>query len=207
MVGPKGIAKLKTPDVPDFEFVMKWLQDEMPKDSRACIIHNDFRFDNLVYNTEDLTQIIGVLDWEMATVGDPLMDLGGSLAYWIEASDPYCQRLLRRQPTHLKGMMSRDELVAYYLDKMNMQEVNMKYYYVFGLFRLAVIIQQIYYRFYHKQTTNPQFLLFGIGVKMLERYCKKLIRSKDDRLSQNPFSFLDDAYFSLRFFLKQKLGK
>ncbi|MEM9886474.1 MAG: phosphotransferase family protein [Bacteroidota bacterium] len=202
----KRYRKAKTPNVPNFEAVMEWLAGEMPEDKKACIIHNDFRFDNLVYDAENPTEVIGVLDWEMATVGDPLMDLGGSLAYWIEANDPYCWRLLRRQPTHLEGMMTRDEVVQYYLQQMDWQEVNMKYYYIFGIFRLAVIIQQIYYRYYHKQTSNPQFKIFAIAVDMLETYCKKMIYSKSSQLSQYPLSVFDNAQFSSRFLWKQFFG-
>lgn len=202
----KRYVNARTPDVPSYDYVMDWLKGEMPADLKPCIIHNDFRFDNLVYHPEDFTKINGVLDWEMATVGDPMMDLGGSLAYWIEAKDPYCWRLLRRQPTHLPGMLSRDELVDYYLENMNFSIARKKYYYIFGLFRLAVIIQQIYYRYYHQQTSNPQFKLFGIGVNMLERFCVKLIKSSKDQLSQYPLNGLDNIYFTLRFLLKQ-MGK
>jgi aminoglycoside phosphotransferase (APT) family kinase protein len=191
--------KARTPDVPDFEKVVKWLNQEMPKDQKASIIHNDFRFDNLVYDAEQPTKVIGVLDWEMATVGDPLMDLGGSLAYWIEAKDPYCWRLMRRQPTHLEGMLTRSEVVDYYLAKMGWKDVNMKYYYIFGMFRLAGIIQQIYYRYYHKQTTNPQFKTFGVAVNMLHTYCLKLIRSNSDELSQYPLSAWDNAKYGFQF--------
>lgn len=199
----KRYTNARTPDVPDYQYVMDWLKAEMPDDLQPCIIHNDFRFDNLVYDPQDFTRIKGVLDWEMATVGDPMMDLGGSLAYWIEAADPYCWRLLRRQPTHLKGMLTRDELVDYYLEQRSLSVDNKKYYYIFGLFRLAVIIQQIYYRYYHQQTTNPQFKLLYIGVNMLERFCVKLIKSPKDNLSQYPLNAWDNIYYTSRFLLKQ----
>lgn len=198
--------KAKTIDVPSYEEVMEWLIAEMPQDQKASIIHNDFRFDNLVYDPSDVSKVTGVLDWEMATVGDPLMDLGGSLAYWIEANDPYCWRLMRRQPTHIDGMMSRDEVARYYLQKIGREDQSMKYYYVFGMFRLAVIIQQIYYRYFHKQTTNPQFKLFGVAVDMLEVYCKKLIHSPSEQLSQYPLSFGNNLKFSGRFMWQRWFG-
>ncbi len=195
-----------TPDVPSYESVMTWLEEQMPDDLAPCIIHNDFRFDNLVYDAQDPTKVFGVLDWEMATVGDPMMDLGGSLAYWIEAKDPACWRLIRRQPTHEKGMFGREELMEYYLSKMNLEVENQKFYYIFGVFRLAVIIQQIYYRYYHKQTKNPAFKTFGVASSMLEQYCKKLIKSPSQNLSQYPLSFFDNLYYSIRFALKQNAG-
>lgn len=202
----KRYKKAVTPDVPNYEYIMDWLEKEMPKDIRTCIIHNDFRFDNLVYDPNDLTKVIGVLDWELATVGDPLMDLGSSLAYWIEAKDPKCLQLMRPQPSNLAGMMTRDELVQYYLKEMGFGEVNMKYYYVFGIFRLAVIAQQIYYRFYHKQTTNKKFVFFGVAVQMLERYCQRLIKSKSNALSQYPMTMLDNLKFTSKLVLKKVLG-
>ncbi len=200
----RRFRKARTPDVPDCEFIMEWLAAEMPPDRGASIIHNDFRFDNVVYHKENWSEILGVLDWEMATVGDPLMDLGGSLAYWIEAKDPFCLRLLRRQPTHHKGMMTRDEVVAYYLKNMGFEGVNMKFYYIFGLFRLIGIIQQIYYRYYHRQSSNPRFSAFGVGVKMLETYCRKLIASPSDRLSVYPLNAWDNLYFSYLFLKHRK---
>ncbi|MCP4438283.1 MAG: phosphotransferase family protein [Aureispira sp.] len=202
----KRYKKAQTPDVPDYEFVMDWLHKEMPKDIRTCIIHNDFRFDNLVYDADDLSNVIGVLDWELATVGDPLMDLGSSMAYWIEAKDPKCLQLMRPQPTNLDGMMTRDELAEYYLKEMGFGAVNMKYYYVFGIFRLAVIAQQIYYRFYHKQTTNKKFVFFGVAVQMLERYCQRLIKSKSNKLSQYPMTTLDNLKFTSKLVIKKVFG-
>lgn len=200
----RRFRKARTPDVPDCEFVMGWLEKNLPEDVGACLIHNDFRFDNIVFDPENSMEIEGVLDWEMATIGDPLMDLGGSLAYWIEADDPYCLKLLRRQPTHTEGMMTRDEVAAYYLKKMGLKGVDMKYYYVFGLFRLVGIIQQIYYRYYHKQTSNPAFSTFGVAVDLLNTYSTKLIQSDSPSLSSHPLNFLDNLKFSFQFLRKRK---
>jgi aminoglycoside phosphotransferase (APT) family kinase protein len=167
--------KAKTPNVPSYALVRQWLTKHTPADSKTCVIHNDWRFDNVILEVEDPTQVIGVLDWEMATLGDPLMDLGSALAYWIEADDNIVMQQSRRQPTHLKGMMTRDEVVAYYLEKTGLEIDNWTFYEVFGLFRLAGIVQQIYYRYYHKQTTNPAFKNFWIIVHVLHAKCLKLI--------------------------------
>ena len=105
----------RTADAPEFEDVMAWLHAHMPPDtSRPAIIHNDFRFDNLVLATDDPLKVIGVLDWEMATIGAPLMDLGNSLAYWVQADDPEEMQMLRLMPTHLAGMRTRREIVDAY---------------------------------------------------------------------------------------------
>lgn len=172
--------KAKTPDVGDFEAVMAWLQEKMPDDVATCIIHNDFRFDNVVLNPDNPLAVVGVLDWEMATLGDPLMDLGNSLAYWVQADDDGPFRMMRRQPTHQPGMLTRAEVVDYYLGKSGLGKSGFSierfdYYEIYGLFRLAAIIQQIYYRFYNGQTQDKRFAGFGHACQYLELRCRKLI--------------------------------
>ena len=167
--------KAKTLNVPSFKYVRKWLKENTPTDSKTCLIHNDWRFDNLILDPQHPTQIIGVLDWEMATLGDPLMDLGTALAYWVEENDSPIFKATRRQPTHLKGMFTRQQVVDYYLEKTGMQTENWTFYEVFGIFRLAVIAQQIYYRYYHNQTTNPAFKDFWIIIHALHIRALKLI--------------------------------
>ena len=166
-----------TPNVADMEEVMAWLGAHQPPDRGSCLIHNDFRFDNVVYATDDPTRPIGLLDWELATVGDPLMDLGSALAYWVEAGDDDGMQLLRQQPTDAPGMLTRDEVVAYYAERSGLEvsAEQWRFYEVFGLFRLAGIVQQIYYRFHHGQTTNPRFEHFWMVVNMLDERCRKVI--------------------------------
>lgn len=168
--------KAKTWNVPSFKKVMTWLDEHCPEDIASCVIHNDYRFDNVVLNPENPAEVIGVLDWEMATLGDPLMDLGNTLAYWVQADDDFLIRGMRRQPTHLPGMLKRQEVVDYYLQKSGLKPDNWAFYEVYGLFRLAVILQQIYYRYHHKQTRNPAFKQFWILVNYLDMRCKRLIK-------------------------------
>ncbi|MCH8497047.1 MAG: phosphotransferase family protein [Marinobacter sp.] len=167
--------KARTDDVGDFETVMTWLKDKMPADVGQVVIHNDYRFDNVVLNPDNPFEVIGVLDWEMATIGDPLMDLGNSLAYWIQADDEQPFQILRRQPTHRPGMLTRAEVVDYYLEKSGLQIKSFDFYEIYGLFRLAVIIQQIYYRYYHGQTKDKRFAMFGHAANYLEKRCNRLI--------------------------------
>lgn len=170
--------KARTPDVPDFEEIMAWLDEHRSPERGAAIIHNDYRFDNLVLDPSEPTKIIGVLDWEMATIGDPLMDLGASLAYWVQANDPPDLQAIRVIPTTLPGAMTRREVVARYLDSMNLSisDEELIFYYVYGLFRLAGIAQQIYYRFYHGQTQNPRFGGLGEAVWVLYKTACRAIR-------------------------------
>lgn len=165
----------RTWNVPGFERVMDWLVERQPADVATCVVHNDFRLDNVVLAPDDPLRVVGVLDWEMATLGDPLMDLGGALAYWVQADDGRGMRLLRRQPTDLPGMLTRDEVVAHYAARTGRDVGDWVFYEVFGLFRLAVIIQQIYRRYHLKQTRNPAFRNFWVAVHYLDRRCRRII--------------------------------
>ena len=169
-------VQARTPNAPAYETVMGWLQERTPREVRHCVIHGDYRFDNVVLDAEDPFEVVGVLDWEMATVGDPLMDLGNSLAYWIDSKDPILLRLFRLQPTHLPGMLDRNEVVRYYCERTGIRCDDFTFYRVYGVFRLVVIMQQIYYRYYHRQTTNRRFRKFVWLVKYLDRYLKREIR-------------------------------
>ncbi|HET7688985.1 MAG TPA: phosphotransferase family protein [Nocardioidaceae bacterium] len=167
----------RTPDNPDLESVMAWLDANQPEDVATCVIHNDFKIDNMVFSKDDPTKVVGILDWEMATLGDPLMDLAGAIAFWVQADDPEDVQLMRRVPTHLPGMITRDEFVTAYLERMgfDLTPEQWRFYEVFGLFRNAVIAQQIYYRYFHKQTSNELFALFGPGVQILDRRIQELL--------------------------------
>jgi len=170
-------AAARTWNTPSCRRVRSWLEENTPDDVGSCVIHGDFRIDNLVLDPERPSRILGVLDWEMATIGDPLMDLGNSLAYWVQADDDRIARSTRRQPTHLPGMLTRGELVAAYLERSGRQPPeNWVFYEVYGLFRLAVIVQQIYLRYHRRQTRNPAFKSFWLIVWYLDRRCRRLIR-------------------------------
>ncbi len=170
--------KAKTWNVSAGSFVIKWLRENMPEKENICLIHNDFRFDNVVLDPHDLGHVLGVLDWEMATLGDPLMDLGNTLAYWVEEKDDFLAQMTRRQPTHLPGMLTRDEVVDYYCSKMGYAKEDFTFYEAYGLFRLAAIVQQIYYRYYHKQTRNPAYKHFWLFVNYLLWRAKRVIRQR-----------------------------
>lgn len=171
----KRYRAARTPNVPNFESVMQWLDAHQPGEVATCLIHNDFRFDNVVLNPANPLDVIGVLDWEMATLGDPLMDLGSALAYWVEDGDDAFYKATRMQPTHLPGMFTRNQVVAYYLEKSGLAIDSFDFYLVFGYFRLAGILQQIYARFYHGDTDNPRFADFDKLVVWLEQRCLALM--------------------------------
>jgi len=166
----------RTDDVPDNEALMEWLDNHRPATPTRCaIIHNDFKFDNVVLDPHDLG-IVGVLDWEMATLGDPLMDLGCSLAYWVQADDPGPLQHLRMMPTHLPGMMTRRQILDCYGAGSGLDTGDFRFYYAFGLFRLAVIVQQIYFRFAKGQTKDRRFAGFGHLCTLLSGHADEVIR-------------------------------
>jgi aminoglycoside phosphotransferase (APT) family kinase protein len=105
------------------------------------------------------------------------MDLGNTLAYWVEADDDFFAQKTRRQPTHLPGMLTRQEVIDYYLGKTNSEVKDFTFYEVYGLFRLAGIVQQIYYRYHHKQTRNPAFKILWVFVHYLMHRCRKAINT------------------------------
>jgi aminoglycoside phosphotransferase (APT) family kinase protein len=169
--------KAMTPDAPHWSTVKAWLKAKMPADHpTASIVHNDYRFDNVILDPNNPMQIIGVLDWELTTLGDPLMDLGNTLAYWIEAGDPAPVQLMRRQPSHAPGMLTRREFVDYYAERSGIEIDNFDFYYTYGLFRLAGIVQQIYYRFFHGQTQDKRFAQFIHMNKLLEQMSLNVIK-------------------------------
>ena len=172
-------ARARTDDVGDFAEVAAWLAAEQPPDAGMCLIHNDYRFDNVVLGPD--LEVVGLLDWELATVGDPLMDLGAVVAYWTQGDDDEMFQLFRRQPTHLPGMLTRAQVWDHYAARTGRRvgEGERIFYETFGLFRLAVIAQQIYYRYVHKQTTNPSFAVFGTVVNELQARCERLIATGD----------------------------
>ena len=161
----------RTDDIPGMERAMEWLAAHLPAESGAALIHNDFKYDNLMLAPDDLTRVIAVLDWEMATLGDPLMDLGTTLGYWAEAGDP--PGLKSFGLTHLPGNLTRAGLVQLYAEKTGRDVSGIVFYYVFGLFKVGVIMQQIYARYVKGLTQDQRFgmlihLIREIG-QMIER--------------------------------------
>lgn len=157
----------KTDEVPQVERVADWLANNQPAESGGALIHNDYRFDNVVLDPEDVTRIVAVLDWEMATVGDPLMDLGTALGYWIDPDDADEAKMIALGPTLVDGCLSRRGVVEQYERATGRSVGDPLFYYVFGLFKIAVIAQQIYKRFKEGHTKDPRFAMMIAAVQLL----------------------------------------
>jgi aminoglycoside phosphotransferase (APT) family kinase protein len=162
----KRYVDSQTDEIPSVNEAGAWLASHMPAEGAPSLIHNDFKFDNVIFDPS-LERITGVLDWEMATVGDPLMDLGTSLSYWVEAGDPQTFYQLPFGPTAKPGMMTRAEYAERYLERSGRRAGNLVFYYAFGLWKTAVVLQQIYYRWRKGNTTDARFSGLIVGVKIL----------------------------------------
>ena len=170
--------KSQTDDIPALEEVADWLRDEMPEERGPSLIHNDYKYDNLVLAPDDLSEIRAILDWEMATVGDPLMDLGTTLAYWVEPGDPDVLKSLNFGPTTLPGNFSRQELVDRYAELSGRDVSDALFYFVYGLYKVAVIGQQIYYRYKEGYTDDERFAMLIFAVKALGETASRAIENE-----------------------------
>jgi aminoglycoside phosphotransferase (APT) family kinase protein len=175
----KRYLNARTDDVPAIERLAEWLVERLPADSpRGALIHNDYKYDNIVLAPEDLTRVVAVLDWEMATIGDPLMDFGTSLGYWVEQSDPEEWQRYGFGLTSLSGSFTRAELLEQYVKLSGRRIDDPVFYFAFGLLKIAVIVQQIYFRYQKGLTRDPRFATLGELVKACGNLAQRAIELK-----------------------------
>jgi len=153
----RRLDKAKTSDLPDFDAVAVWLRANMPEEAAHTLVHNDYKFDNVMLDPDEPTRIVAVLDWEMCTVGDPLMDLGTTLGYWTEPGDDPAWRAMGLTPTAAPGGLTRAEVAARYGERTGRDVSGALFHYVFGLLKIGGIVQQIYFRFAKGFTQDPRF--------------------------------------------------
>lgn len=162
----KRYFNARTDDVTSIEKLAEWLEANQPDDSKqAGLIHNDYKYDNLVLSPDDLGRVVAVLDWEMATIGDPLMDFGTSLGYWVETNDPEEWQRYGFGLTMLPGSFTRSELLEHYTGLTGRRIDEPVFYFAYGLLKIAVIVQQIYFRYQKGLTRDPRFAGLGALVK------------------------------------------
>jgi len=161
--------KSATHDLPEVGPVTAWLAQKIPASNGATLIHNDYKYDNVVLDPNDIARIIGVLDWEMSTLGDPLSDLGTTLAYWTDAQDPEEMQKISSVPTMIPGTLTRAQLVERYASATGRDIRDMVFYLAFARFKVAVIIQQIYYRYAHGLTQDARFATMPQRIAVLMR--------------------------------------
>lgn len=159
----------QTDEIAEVDRVASWLTENLPEQGSASLIHNDYKLDNVLLDTHDITKIAGVLDWEMSTIGEPLSDLATTVSYWIEEGDTPELQLIRWGPTSVPGSLTRQQLVDRYAERTGRDTSNIVYYFVLALFKTAVIAQQIYYRYHQGLTKDARFAFFIEATKILVR--------------------------------------
>ena len=164
--------RAKTEENALMDCIIQWLTDRLPVSPAPSLVHNDFKLDNVMLNLEDPGRIEAVLDWEMATVGDPLVDVGLILCYWAQPADPGGTK---PSITAQAGWYTRDELIGHYAHKTGRDVSLINYYEVFALFKLAAVLQQIYVRFHRGQTQDERFRHFDKRVHNLIQQAAALI--------------------------------
>ncbi len=173
----KRYAGSQTDEIKEIDDTVDWLRERLPASPAPTLVHNDYKYDNIILDANDVTRIIGVLDWEMSTIGDPLTDLGAALGYWVQDDDPPMHKMNAFGPTYAKGSYTRRQLADRYAELTGRDVSNVHYYVVFASFKLLVIIQQIYYRYHQGLTQDERFaglvnlvkLLAQTGVELIER--------------------------------------
>ncbi len=164
----KRYQAARTDDIPDIERAVAWLSANIPASPAPTIVHNDFKYDNLVLDPEDLTRVVAVLDWEMSTIGDPLMDLGTALAWWVEKKDALPLQQFAFGPTNLPGSPTRADIVHAYATRRPEARIDdLRFYYACSLFKNAVVAQQIYARYRAGLTKDERFAAMIFGVRLL----------------------------------------
>jgi aminoglycoside phosphotransferase (APT) family kinase protein len=159
----------QTDAIAEMDAVARWLAGHVPASAETSLLHNDYKHDNLVLDPQSPSRILAVLDWEMSTPGDPLMDLGTTLAYWVEEADSDELKAAAFGPTRLPGSYTRRQLADRYAERSGRAVHDLDFYYCFGLFKIAVIVQQIHYRFRQGLTRDPRFAGLGRAVAALAR--------------------------------------
>ena len=168
--------RAKTDDIEEVEHLTTYLTSSIPPSPEPTIIHYDYKLNNAMFN-EDFTEMVGLFDWEMTTVGDPLADVGAAMRYWIQADDPAILKKGLGEPpvTIMEGFYTRDEFIQAYAAKSGRDLRHIHYYVTFAYFKLAVICQQIYARYQKGQTNDPRFAHFNHFVNNLVQHAVKQI--------------------------------
>jgi aminoglycoside phosphotransferase (APT) family kinase protein len=174
--------RAKTKEISEIDQVAQWLLDKLPPEPDpeagrpATLVHNDFKLDNVMLNPQEPSQIVAVLDWEMCTVGDPLVDLGILLCYWAEKDDPEDRREAISPVTVQSGWMTRKEITEQYAKRTGRDVSRIDFYEIFAIFKIAVVVQQIYFRYVRGQTHDERFAAFGPRIEGLARAALELAR-------------------------------
>jgi len=163
----------QTTSLPEMDSLAEWLRTHLPADPKPAVVHGDFKLDNVMLDSSDIGRIVAVFDWEMSALGDPLVDVGIVLAYWSPTAPP-SQRDALTTVIDRPGYLTRDEIVARYAARSGRDLSGIRFYEIFAVFKIAVVIQQIYFRYAQGQTTDARFATFDARVAFLARHAAGL---------------------------------
>lgn len=164
----------KVADLPEMDAVYHWLRHNVPTSTHVSLVHNDYKLDNVMLAAHDPGQMVAVFDWDMCTLGDPLCDLGALLCYWTQPDDPPYMQAASMMPLGDLGFLTRAELVERYAQQSGRDVHDISFYHVLGLFRLTVIIAQIYIRYKRGQTQDQRFAAFEIMIPLMARAAQEI---------------------------------
>ncbi|HEV2705765.1 MAG TPA: phosphotransferase family protein [Pyrinomonadaceae bacterium] len=166
--------RARTDELPEMDALAGWLAERLPPEaSRPTMVHGDYKLDNVMLDAQDVGRVVGVFDWEMAAVGDPLVDVGILLGYWVHTAT-HAGRDSVTTVTNREGWFTRDEILERYGSRTGFDLTRIAFYEVFAVFKLAVVLQQIFFRYQRGQTDDPRFAALGGRVGWLARIAAKL---------------------------------
>jgi aminoglycoside phosphotransferase (APT) family kinase protein len=175
----KRLRAAATPDMADFSRVTDWLGSHMPEESkRGSVVHNDFKLDNLMFDLIDPARLIAVLDWEMATIGDPLLDLAYTLSFWIDRDDPPEFQAVRGMPSARPDVPSRQDAIMLYRQRAEFETAKMRYYLCLAFLRRAAINQQHYARFVRGESSDPRYAGLNRDVAVMRDMCLRVMSGR-----------------------------
>jgi aminoglycoside phosphotransferase (APT) family kinase protein len=170
--------KAKVEESPDFEWVYEWLQNHQPAGGGVSLVHNDYKLDNVMLASDDPSQMAAIFDWDMCTLGDPLCDLGALLCYWTEPNDPPYFKAMASMPVGNPHFLTRTQLVARYAAVSGRDVGDIHFYYALSLYRLSVIVAQIYIRYVRGQTKDKRFSAMGQVIPLIIQAARDVAEGK-----------------------------
>ena len=167
-------------DSPQVNEIYRWLADHLPESSYYSLVHNDYKLDNTMFDADDPSRVVAILDWDMCTLGNPLSDVGTLLTYWTGPDDSAAVRAIGTMPAGDFDFYSRQQILHRYAEQSGRDLSHIPFYHVLGIFRLLVILQQIYIRYVRGFTQDKRFAQLNVSVDALTEWALEVMESSND---------------------------